>query len=103
MRRRRMIMILAVMGMVMGVMAPASAGGPQCADFDGSGWVNHGTHITDGYVNDAETDPGNPTPPGVRGRAAHIGVDAPPGATFCGTHGSVDTSFRVPGNGPPTP
>jgi hypothetical protein len=76
--------------MVLASASVAVAGGPTCENYAELGWDNHGTHITDGYVNDITP----PTPPGVRGRAAHIGKDASPGATFC--LGGTPGDQRVP-------
>ena len=75
-------MILAVVAMVMGVMAPASAGEPTCAGEDlGNGpIVNHGEHATEDYAT-----PG--VPGAVHGGPGHFGVAATPGATFCNQHG----------------
>ena len=90
MRKRRLIMMLAVVAMVMGAMAPASAGAPQCSDV--GGFANHGDHITSDYVN-----PGGPGPAeGARGRPAHFTVPATPGATFCGTHGQGGDNANQP-------
>ena len=87
--RRRMVMMLAVVAMVMGVMAPASADEAACSGAALPNGVidNHGQHITRDYVNDADTTPGDPTPPGVRGRASHSGSGLTPGSTFCNQHG----------------
>ena len=66
--------------MVLGTASVALADGANCAGING--WKNHGTHITDNYVNDGDGTPG------VRGRAAHFGATVGPGASFCQTHGS---------------
>ena len=81
MRKRRLVMILAVVAMVMGAMAPASAGGTACAGWNGTGWANHGSHITGDYVGGSDGNAGGGAP-------AHFHAEAfTPGATFCNQHG----------------
>ena len=98
MRKRRLIIMLTVVAMVMGAMAPASAGDAACVNggiFAATDWDNHGSHITGNYVN-----PGDPGPAeGARGRPAHFGGgpgDPTPGATFCNQHGQGGTNAANP-------
>jgi len=93
MKTRKLAMILAVVAMVMGAMAPASAAGDKAACSDGgiyvpaqgSGWDNHGSHITGDYVHPA-SDGGGPAD-GAKGHPAHSGSGLTPGATFCNQNG----------------
>lgn len=92
-------MILAVVAMVMGVMAPASATEPACADFDGSGWETHGTgHIVGQYI----ATSGNASIHGEHTNPAHFNSEAPPGATFCNQHGKAAPDPVTPPDTRPT-
>lgn len=104
MRTRRLVMILAVVAMVMGVMAPASAGDPKCSGFDfggsmDSGWANHANHIIEQYILGLglDTVDWNPSDDldggqvdsatvvafaGTAGKG-HLAAGDPPGASFC--------------------
>ncbi len=99
MRKRRLIIMLAVVAMMMGAMAPASAGEAACFDggifAPGVGWDNHGSHITGNYVNPGDAGPAE----GARGRPAHFGGDPgdpTPGATFCNQHGQGGANAANP-------
>ena len=83
--KRRLVMMLVVVAMMMGAMAPASASEAACSGFSGPipVIVNHGEHITRNYVIGTGSAGG--------GLPAHFGDnpgDPTPGATFCNTHGS---------------
>ncbi len=81
MRRRRLIIMLAVVAMMMGAMAPASASDAACVDGGPtSDWDNHGSHILDQYIGGDDGNAGG-------GKPAHFGPGATPGATFCNQHG----------------
>ena len=83
--KRRLVIMLAVVAMMMGAMAPASAGDAACVDggiFAATDWVNHGSHIAGagGYVDTFGSAGG--------GLPAHFDGGVSPGATFCNQHGS---------------
>ena len=81
MRTRRMVMVLAIVAMVMGVMAPASAGGPRCGGGVPSlgitaDWANHAEHVIGNYLlgNDIGVDVEWPIEPGsIRAALAGVG------------------------------
>ncbi len=90
MRRRSVVMILAVAAMLMGAMAPASATDAHCAGIDTGDHVlvNHGDHITGDYVNNGGAGGGVP---------AHFGTaETTPGASFCDTHGQGAANAASP-------
>ena len=78
--RKVSIIVAIVMALTVMTASVALAGGPTCEDALGSGWKNHGEHVTSDYAT-----PG--VPGGANGGPAHFGehpVGASPGATFCG-------------------
>ena len=98
----RKVSIIMAIAMALTVMTAsvALAEGPSCVDANPTGTNvldNHGDHITGDYVGDGD---GSGIGPGVRGRAAHFGGGASPGATFCNQHGTA-TPGDVPALPPP--
>ena len=93
MRRRRLVMMLAVVAILMGVMAPASAADPTCSGtFGGALGVVHGQHVFSDYATgDVVVWPpagqanaaGGAAVPGGPGPGFHFPNGFAPGASFC--------------------
>lgn len=97
--RSAMSKTIAVVALAIALMAVtmsgALAGQPTCEDQFGSGWKNHGEHVTADYAT-----PGSPG--GANGGPAHFGehpVGASPGATFCAPGNTQAPELLVRPNG----
>ena len=69
----------------------ASAGSPTCADFNGTGWKNHGAHVLT-YVDTYGSAAG--------GRPAHLNFDDPDGPPPVGSMAAPGASFCLDANSP---